>query len=333
MDGMGKHATLTYSQQALLAGFLAFGAVLMPLSFVVMFLTVNTLLASAMDGWAWAVPIGTEAGFIGLFFADLLLESKRRPAVLLHLAPYAFAVVSLWLNAAAAHGDVTAMVGHSVLPMVFFGYLLAAKLLARRLSVSDADRRRQVATRDAIAHARDILRAADFWWRLRAPVLLRRQIRSRRLPAAVAGAIDEGAAKWQPAVEQWITRSLVLPEGVSAQLTAARAEAAQVTPAATPEVTPMAPVQATPELASGQGEVTVPVTSRARPQRKVGAIPRVIPDADLKKLVLSEFGKNPAVSVNAAAKALGRSRDRIRPLLEEVRREANVQPIEGRRRA
>jgi len=40
--------------------------------------------------------------------------------------------------------------------------------------------------------------------------------------------------------------------------------------------------------------------------------------------VRAEFDADPSVSVNAAAKKLGRSRDRVRPLLEQVRAEANV---------
>ena len=37
---------------------------------------------------------------------------------------------------------------------------------------------------------------------------------------------------------------------------------------------------------------------------------------------------DPSISLNDAAKKLRRGRDRVRPLLEDVRREAHVQPFE-----
>lgn len=341
---MGKHSTFTTLHKSLLAGFAILGFLLTPLAFLVMFLTVNDLLGPYMDGWAWVVPLGTEVGFMGLFLADVLLEAKGVPAAVLHLMPYLFAALSLWLNVEAARGHTVGMVGHSVLPLVFFGYLLAAKLLAKRLSVSERDRRRKTDISDAIAHAKDILRAADRWWRFRAPVLLRRQIRSGRLPAAVLEAIDAGgASRWEPVLESWITRSLALPEGVAAQLAAAREAASQVTPAATPEVTPAPPAQVTPQPVTGHGlevtsgqapsqpQVTVPATPQVRPRRKVAARPARISDTDLKEEIRAEFDGNPSVSVNAAAKNLGRSRDRVRPLLEQVRAEANVRTLERKR--
>ena len=56
--------------------------------------------------------------------------------------------------------------------------------------------------------------------------------------------------------------------------------------------------------------------------------------ADLKKLIRPLFDADPDVSVNAVAKQLNRSRDRVRPLLEQVRdearREAHVIPMERR---
>lgn len=295
---MGKHSGLTAGQGWLLGGFAAFGIVLTPLSFLVMFLTVNRLLGPYMDGWAWVVPVGTEAGFTGLFLADILLESKRRPARLLRLAPYAFAAASLWLNAAAADGDVTGMVGHSVLPLTFFGYLLAAKVLVKRLSVSDRDRKRETAVADAVAHARDILRAADRWWRLRAPVMLRRQLRSRRLPAAVLeaieGGLDEGgASRWEPAVETWITRSLALPEGVSAQLAAARAEALQSAIRSDPESAPVVTPETIPVVAAEVTPVATPEVLPKVPARPRRIVPAKASDDTLADLIL-EHSEDPA---------------------------------------
>jgi hypothetical protein len=107
----------------------------------------------------------------------------------------------------------------------------------------------------------------------------------------------------------------------------------------TPEVTPAPPVQViaepvsgqAPEVISGQPEVTIPATPKAKPRRKPAARPARISDADLKQEIRAEFDADPSVSVNAAAKKLGRSRDRVRPLLEQVRAEANVRPLERKK--
>ena len=118
----------------------------------------------------------------------------------------------------------------------------------------------------------------------------------------------------------------------------------QVTLAATPEVTPAPPVQVTPGPVSGQApevtssqapghaprpvsghpEVTVPARLQVRSRRKVQVIPARISDADLKAEIRSLFEADRKVSVNAAAKSLGRSRDRVRPLLEQVRAEERL---------
>jgi hypothetical protein len=338
MDGMAKHSRLTGGQR-LLAAFIAFLAIaLTPVFFTVMYMAVTHLLAGSFGTWSWTVPVATEISFTLLFLLWVLLEWRDRAPGWLKFAPYPFAAASLWLNVYSSRGDLPGMVGHGVVTIAFFVPLLAVKAAVSRLTVSDEERKHAVAARDAIAHAKDILRAADRLWRFRAPVLLRRQLRTRRLPAAVSEAISQGvmsggSSKWEPAVEAWITRCLVLPEGVAAQLAAAREAVSQLTPAATPEPVPQSSVPVTPEPASGQPEAVAPVTPAARPRRKVPATPRIISGADLKRLVKAEFDVNPAVSVNAAAKNLGRSRDRVRPLLEQVRAEAHVSPIAARKAA
>lgn len=114
----------------------------------------------------------------------------------------------------------------------------------------------------------------------------------------------------------------------------------EVAPAAMPEtdleppvaVTPQPPVPATPPMPvsshpasddSSHPKAAVRVTPRPRPRSKVPAPPRRISDADLKKQVEALFAANPEVSLKAAADELGRSRDRVRPLLEQVRAEAS----------
>lgn len=349
MTEMGRHSTFTILHKWLLAGFAILGFLLTPLAFLVMFLTVNDLLGPYMDGWAWVVPLGTEVGFMGLFLADILLEAKGVPAAVLHLMPYLFAGLSLWLNVEAARGHVVGMVGHSVLPLVFFGYLLAAKLLAKRLSVTAADRRRKTDVSDAVAHAKDILRAADRWWRFRAPVLLRRQIRSGRLPGAVLEAIGEGgASRWEPVLESWITRSLALPEGVAAQLAAAREAASQgavrsdsgtTTESASAVPPEMAPV-VTPEPPAVSSRSASPGASRsASGKRRV--VPSKASDDELAELVLPLFDGPGEVKKYGVIKAVkdasggaGVGDKRAGGILDLARRKHRAQvvvPMEARR--
>jgi hypothetical protein len=228
---------LSGGQRWLAVGVVTLGLALTPIAFGVMYVTVTDLLRASFGTLAWTVPVGTEVGFLGLFLADLLLEWIHKPLRWLHAAPYVLAAVSLCLNALAARGSLAATLGHAVLPLVFFGYLLAAKAVVRRLVADDDARRHEVALADARAHAHDILRSAfGVFWRLHAPVLLRRQLRSGRLPAKVLEAIESGArfggaTVWEPAVEAWITTAVVLPERFAGVLAAARAEASQSAPA------------------------------------------------------------------------------------------------------
>jgi hypothetical protein len=99
----------------------------------------------------------------------------------------------------------------------------------------------------------------------------------------------------------------------------------EATTETTPEVSPEPPVQVTPESVSGQvpsqPEPPAPVVSQVRSRRKTQVKSARISDADLKDEIRSALADGTAPSVNAVAKTLGRGRDRVRPLLEEVRRE------------
>ena len=116
----------------------------------------------------------------------------------------------------------------SLVPVTF------AKTGVRSLLVTDAERDRSHALADARAYAQDILRSAlGPFWRWQAPLLLRRQLRSGRLPASVMTAVETcDAARWERSVETWITAAVVLPERFAGVLAAARAEASQSAPAA-----------------------------------------------------------------------------------------------------
>jgi len=135
-------------------------------------------------------------------------------------------------------------------------------------------------------------------------------------------------------------KAVLLPPVKAAEETAGdvTASAAEVTPAPAPEAAPAPPVHVTSEPVSRQApsqveepvsrqpEVTPPAAPQVRPRRKPAAKTEVRPsritDADLKAEIRSLFDADKSVTVSAAAKATGRSRDRVRPLLEQVRAEA-----------
>lgn len=218
--------SFTRAHRWLAAGFVLFGAALAPIAFTVMLITVTRLLRPSFGWWAWAVPVGTEAGFLGFFCADLLAEWRRRPLKILRAAPYLLAAVSLGLNALAGRSDPAFILGHAALPVVFFGYVVVAELLVRRLAVTDDERATEVALKDAAAMARDLLRERlGVFWRLRAPSLLRRQIRAGRFPSAVRQAAETRYGPHdalEKAVTAWMAASLTRGVKVAAEMDAAR---------------------------------------------------------------------------------------------------------------
>ena len=304
----GKHSKLSGGQRALAVFIASLAVALTPVFFTVMYLAVTHLLAGSFGTWSWTVPIATEISFTLLFLLWVLLEWRDRAPGWLKFAPYPFAAASLWLNVYSSRGDIPGMVGHGVVTVAFFVPLLALKAAVSRLTVSDEERKRAVAVDDAIAHARDILRAADPWWRFRAPVLLRRQLRSRRLPAAVLESIGQGvmfggASKWEPAVEAWVTRSLALPEGVSAQLAAAREAASRSAARSEPADVPAVPPAVTPKTAA-----SAPRSAPASASRSDAARRRVVPskasDDELAELVLPLFADGSEVTKYRVVKAV-----------------------------
>jgi len=129
-------------------------------------------------------------------------------------------------------------------------------------------------------------------------------------------------------------RAIALAEG------SGRRKPVQVTPSGEPGAVPRVTREPEPEAsAPGQPETAAPDApqgaNQARPRRKTQARPQAragrISDADLKEQIRSLFDTDPAVSVAAVASQLGRGRDRVRPLLEQVRAEANVRPMKRER--
>jgi hypothetical protein len=92
---------------------------------------------------------------------------------------------------------------------------------------------------------------------------------------------------------------------------------ADARPEVTAQAAPEPPVQVTPEPVSGHPRPAAQVT----PRRKAQVTPGRISDADLKGQIRAAIKADPDVTLKALAAALSRGRDRLRPLLDEVRQE------------
>ena len=86
---------------------------------------------------AWVVPIGVDAGIIGLSVWDLLLTSLRKPWPLLRHLVLVLTGATIWFNAAAGH-DAVGMGMHGVLPLLFIIYIKAFRHLLKRRSAESA---------------------------------------------------------------------------------------------------------------------------------------------------------------------------------------------------
>jgi hypothetical protein len=284
MTGMAKHAPLPRGQYRLAVTIIVIAGSLAPVFFAVMFESVVRLLEPSF-WWAWAVPVATEASFVILFLLDVLLEWCGKPMGWLHWAPYPFAAASLWLNVYSAKGDTAAMVGHGVVTVAFFLPLLAAKAAVRKLSVSEEDVRLATEKASARRYAMDLVRAQKgMLWRLRIPSLLRTQIVRGRFPAAVTEAVKDGAAKWEPAVEQLVTDGLT--QGV--RMTAAvRRQERQIERQAVVSDYGQGDSQKQ-RPADGRKAVSATAAKRARVQRILTANPKMPIDEVARKAGVSE---------------------------------------------
>jgi hypothetical protein len=95
---------------------------------------------------------------------------------------------------------------------------------------------------------------------------------------------------------------------------------AQAIPAPLTEVRPPVPAEVSPAEVTSHSASAPQVKSRRKPAVR----PARISDADLKQEIRVLFAADAKVSINAAADQLGRSRDRVRPLLEQVRAETGA---------
>lgn len=102
------------------------------------------------------------------------------------------------------------------------------------------------------------------------------------------GVMFGGSSKWEPAVETWITRSLTLPEGVAAQLAAAREAASQSAVRSEPGSASEVPAIAPPGVPA-----ETPRSASAAPSRSASGKRRLVPskasDDELAELLLPLF--------------------------------------------
>jgi hypothetical protein len=202
-------------------------------------------------------------------------------------------------------------------------------LLWRRMKLGNVtDYARAVALEDARLHARDLIRAAsEADPHLAVPAALRRSVRSGRLPASVAAAVDSGlgyggAAQWEPEVAAWVTSRLTLPDRLAASLRDERQAISAPLPGAAPAPLPEpAVIPAVPP-------------SRKAARHPSRPAPRRMTDDELMPYVRALLDEDRAASIESVIKATGTGRPRARKLLERGRREleASGLPSIGDRR-
>ena len=104
------------------------------LAFRGMFSSVRDLMIPFLGHLAWIVPIGTDLGIMIMVLLGVLFEWLSMPMPALRIVAGTFMGVTMWLNAAAARGAVTGIVGHLALPLLFIASVEAARHFVRRRS-------------------------------------------------------------------------------------------------------------------------------------------------------------------------------------------------------
>jgi hypothetical protein len=96
------------------------------------FATVRSLATPWFGGWAWIVPIGVDIGILALLGWDLLAEYLRLPWPVLHWTAWGFIASTVYLNVAAAHGNVTGSIMHAAMPALFITVIEGIRHLIRQ---------------------------------------------------------------------------------------------------------------------------------------------------------------------------------------------------------
>lgn len=96
------------------------------------FASVRDVAEPWFGGEAWIVPAGVDLGILALVSVALLLEWLAMPMPALRWMAFAFTAATVWLNISAAHGDVTGMVMHAAMPVLFITFIEAVRHAIRR---------------------------------------------------------------------------------------------------------------------------------------------------------------------------------------------------------
>ncbi|MFD0347546.1 DUF2637 domain-containing protein [Kitasatospora aburaviensis] len=133
--------TLTKAHRSLL-GLVAAGACLISgIGFAGSYNAVRELAAEKGFGtFAYAFPIGVDAGIVVLLALDLVLTWLRIPFPLLRQTAWLLTVATIAFNAAASWGDPLGMGMHAVIPVLFVVVVEASRHAVGRIAAITADR-------------------------------------------------------------------------------------------------------------------------------------------------------------------------------------------------
>lgn len=197
------------------------------------FATVQQLAEPWFGHLAWIVPLGVDLGILILLGWDLVMEYLGLPLPPVRWIAWAFIVATVYLNIAAAGGQLVAAVMHAAMPALFVTVVEGARHLIRRgIGLATATRIEPIPTsrwllapvstfvlwrRMVLWHVRPyraglelqhqhLLQIAQLqqeygrWqWRWRAPLQQRLAVRLQTVAASLDPSAREPAAALQPA--------------------------------------------------------------------------------------------------------------------------------------
>ncbi|MFJ1758025.1 DUF2637 domain-containing protein [Kitasatospora sp. NPDC088134] len=133
--------SLTRAHRALL-GVVAVGAcVISGIGFAGSYNSVRDLaMEKGFGSFAYAFPIGVDAGIVVLLSLDLVLTWLRIPFPLLRQTAWLLTAATIAFNAAASWGDALGMAMHAVIPVLFVVVVEASRHAVGRIAAITADR-------------------------------------------------------------------------------------------------------------------------------------------------------------------------------------------------
>ena len=321
----------TFFQFALACACSFLGTAIIVLGFTDIYLSVTHLLAAWWGSWAWTVIVLGEGMGLAVYLGWLLLDLRARPAprTRLFLAAYlsGCAAVSLALMLYAGRAGAPDLLSHGLVSAAFFGFLVFAKVMVRRLATDPEAMVMEQAVADARRYAIDLLRdRKGMWWRWRpsVPSLLRRQVLSGRLPAAVVTAVRDSLREyggpWEQEVRSWVLGAEGLNLSVQAEQ-ASRKAVSDITREAAPE--PPASVPETVPASVHERPAAAPVRERARARTKPA--PRRMSDDQLMPFARDALAADPGLSAAGMRRATGTGPERAKALLARAQAEARQQ--------